>query len=194
MALSFSFLTLGSLILPLPPCLCPSLLTHTDAAIAQVGRHNEASSLVDTHAHEASVHASDEATHTHHDGRQGAAVIAGGRKGQRDTLASGVHRRGCTQSHDFLCSSHIGTGVCVHIMPPPCAQVDTHMLLTNSSNPCWARPDTSLKRMDCYKREVPEEGGFYSPGTWMGYRPVCCFCLLTARVVRIAQRAKEHLC
>lgn len=90
------FSALGSLILPpglLPPrTKAPALLTHTDAAVAQVGRHDEAAPLVDTHAHQASVHASDKASHAHHDGHQSAAVIAGGRGHRGDTVDSGVHR------------------------------------------------------------------------------------------------------
>lgn len=56
----------------------PGLLTHTDASVAQVGRHNEAAALVDTHAHESSVHASDKAAYAHNNGHQGATVIAEG--------------------------------------------------------------------------------------------------------------------
>lgn len=77
--LSFSLLSIPASCPHLPP---PDLLTHTNAAVAQVGRHNEASALIDTHAHETSVHASDEAAYTHNDGHQGVAVIAGGVKGQ----------------------------------------------------------------------------------------------------------------
>ena len=80
-SLSFCFLALGSLLLPPdflhPQVQAPALLTHADAAIAQVWRHNEAAAFIDTHAHEASVHAGDEAPHAHHDGHQGVAVIAG---------------------------------------------------------------------------------------------------------------------
>lgn len=111
-SLSFRFLALGSLLLPPdllhPQARAPALLTHTDAAIAQVRRHNEASSFIDTHAHEASVHASDEAPHAHHDGRQGVAIIAGEGGDRCDTVTSAhdhIHARE-THTHTVPLPTH----------------------------------------------------------------------------------------
>lgn len=58
--------------------LCSSVpLTNTNAAIAKMRGHNEMSSLVHTHALQASVHASDEPSHTCHTCHCGTPVIAG---------------------------------------------------------------------------------------------------------------------
>lgn len=79
----------------LPPSIPPQPLTHSDAAVAQVGGHDEVTPLIHAHPLQPPVHAGDQPPDAHHAGHRGPSVVAGGEG--TDPSAPGAEGQAATQ-------------------------------------------------------------------------------------------------
>jgi len=73
----------------------PQPLTHSDAAVAEVGGHDEVTPLVHAHALQPPVHAGDQPPDAHHAGHCGPSVVAGAKGQTRQRRGKGQSPQSC---------------------------------------------------------------------------------------------------